>query len=565
MHRQAWLRRLRRQASARSRSAGRSTSPGSRRRARRSTRSTAGRRRRRSRHRSPRSAPSSDFRHRRRSPIRPRPERHDVLLRGACRDRRASSRRTRSPCRRSRTQDRAGPGTRSSWRTASRGNAGWGLKSAASVAAGGIEGYATAPSINKGQSVDLKVTPTNSAHVQRRDLPHGLLRRGRRPPDVDDPQLPAVPAAGLHDQRLDAGSIDCSTWSVSTSVTTTRVLADRASTCCASCATTTRNDNMILLGARRRPARRPPLRRRRSARSRRTTPTAASRSTTSTRAAANTVTSAPRAAKVSFDRPFEQTLDGQRDWYPQRRDRDGLLARAGGLRRRLRLEHRPRDEPRARCATHKAYISPAHDEYWSAAMRSALRAARDAGHERCSSPVRTRSTGRSASRPVPVTGSPTETQVAYKSHAERRRGPERHPDGHLARSGRHQRAGEQLSGAMYVGDNDFADFPLRRQRDAGRQTASGATRAWTRRLPGTSTTIGQNLVGWEWDARVTNGAEPAGVEDARRLAGQRQPDPGLRREPDAGRDRLQHGQVQGGERRDRRRRPARTTGTAGSR
>src|SRR4029077_4169975 len=29
---------------------------------------------------------------------------------------------------------------------------------------------------------------------------------------------------------------------------------------------------------------------------------------------------------------------------------------------------------------------------------------------------------------------------------------------------------------------------------------------------GTSTALGSNLVGWEWDARVANGAEPSGVK-----------------------------------------------------
>ena len=64
---------------------------------------------------------------------------------------------------------------------------------------------------------------------------------------------------------------------------------------------------------------------------------------------------------------------------------------------------------------------------------------------------------------------------------------------------------------MYVGDRDFAGFPL------VVSAAQGADRVWRytgldRQAPGTSTSIGSNLVGWEWDARVANGAEPAGTK-----------------------------------------------------
>ena len=42
------------------------------------------------------------------------------------------------------------------------GNRGWGVRSGAQVKAGGIEGFATAQSINKGESVDLKVNSSDS-------------------------------------------------------------------------------------------------------------------------------------------------------------------------------------------------------------------------------------------------------------------------------------------------------------------------------------------------------------------------------------------------------------------
>ena len=63
---------------------------------------------------------------------------------------------------------------------------------------------------------------------------------------------------------------------------------------------------------------------------------------------------------------------------------------------------------------------------------------------------------------------------------------------------------------MYVGDNPNTFFPLRCP------PQQGQNRVWRHTslasLPaGTTADIGTDLVGWEWDARAQNGAEPAGV------------------------------------------------------
>ena len=62
---------------------------------------------------------------------------------------------------------------------------------------------------------------------------------------------------------------------------------------------------------------------------------------------------------------------------------------------------------------------------------------------------------------------------------------------------------------MYVGDNDTSNFPL------VVSAVQGADRVYRysgldSQAPGTSSSF-PGLVGWEWDARVANGAEPAGV------------------------------------------------------
>src|SRR5712691_12768280 len=69
-----------------------------------------------------------------------------------------------------------------------------------------------------------------------------------------------------------------------------------------------------------------------------------------------------------------------------------------------------------------------------------------------------------------------------------------------------------LIGQMYIGDKDGTYFPL------VVSAAEGTDRIWRftgldTQAPGTKTSIGTGLVGWEWDLRnTTNGFEPAGVK-----------------------------------------------------
>ena len=67
-----------------------------------------------------------------------------------------------------------------------------------------------------------------------------------------------------------------------------------------------------------------------------------------------------------------------------------------------------------------------------------------------------------------------------------------------------------LTGGQYVGEKHFDWFPLRVS------AAQGRDRIWRNtglenQANGTFTNVGNDLVGWEWDARVNNGLEPAGV------------------------------------------------------
>src|SRR5205085_2449608 len=92
-----------------------------------------------------------------------------------------------------------------------------------------------------------------------------------------------------------------------------------------------------------------------------------------------TVADAVRAVKVSFNRPYEEPRDTRiPNWYV-RADYPFVywLEKSG-----YDITYTSTDDLETNSAlarNHKAYISGAHDEYYSSAMRSGLTAARDAG------------------------------------------------------------------------------------------------------------------------------------------------------------------------------------------
>ena len=69
----------------------------------------------------------------------------------------------------------------------------------------------------------------------------------------------------------------------------------------------------------------------------------------------------------------------------------------------------------------------------------------------------------------------------------------------------------ELIGQQYIGDNAADNYPLKVS------AAEGRNRVWRYSsladlAAGTSATVGTAIVGWEWDARASNGREPAGVQ-----------------------------------------------------
>ena len=256
------------------------------------------------------------------------------------------------------------------------GTQGWTLTSPANVDSGGIEGFAGASSINKGESVDLKIKASDGSTFRVEIYRTGYYGgAGGRLFSTIHGLAGCLQAPCLKDSST--GLADCSNWAVSATLTTTSswpsgvyllklVREDTGS------------DNHILLTVRD---------------DARSSDLLYGVSDTDYQAYNNyggkslynfnssgsiTVSGTPRAVKVSYDRPYEQPRSGHRDWYT-RIDYPTVywLEREGydvAYQSNVDMERNG-----ARVHNHRAYISPAHDEYYSAAMRSALEQARDAG------------------------------------------------------------------------------------------------------------------------------------------------------------------------------------------
>ena len=387
------------------------------------------------------------------------------------------------------------------------GSTGWRIVNAGSVANGGIEGYATATSINRGDSVDLKVKSgtgsTFRAEIYRSGYYGGA---GARLFSVIQ-GVPGVlqPACNKDNPT---GLIDCSNWSTSLTLTTTaswptgvymiRIVRDDSN-----------SDNQILLTVRDD-----------SSHSQLLYGVGYStfqaynnyggKSLYDSNSFGNTtVAGTARAVKVSYDRPFEQPRSGQRDWYTN----DGypmvywLESQGYDV---AYISNTDLEVHGNWALNHQAYISPGHDEYFSAGMRSALEQGRDAG-------VNLFFSGSNAVywkirfEDSPYAGGLNRVQVCYKSTQSGPADPSGIPTTTWRDPSGANKPENALIGEMYTGDADNTFFPLVVSADQGTDRVFRYT-GLDAQIPGTSTTIGHTLVGWEWDARYDNGFEPAGVK-----------------------------------------------------
>jgi hypothetical protein len=387
------------------------------------------------------------------------------------------------------------------------GDNGWRMHRPLAAAAGGIEGFATATSINAGEAVDVKVNTSSGARFRIEIYRTGYYggAQGRLVSVLTGLRGTAQPACQRNVHAGD-GLIDCSNWAVSATLTTTRnwptgiyllrVVRESNGT-----------ENQILLVVRHDGSR---------AQIVYGLPVATyeaynnygGRSLyTFNSGGSPSVAGTPRAVKVSFDRPYAQSVDRSNNWYA-----------ASDIQNVSFLEHHgyeisyvtsvDLDRDTAILRRQKVFVSPSHDEYWSAGMRKLVTAARNRGTSLLY-------LGSNADywkirfESSPYSGASHRVEVCYKTSE----GGPADPTGVLTTTWRDPAVGlpeNSLLGEQYAGSSGEAKLELPLVVTA----AQGRNRVWRGTpladLPsGSSARVGHALVGWEWDAPAHNGAQPA--------------------------------------------------------
>ena len=376
-----------------------------------------------------------------------------------------------------------------------------------SFRASGIDGYATEQSINHGGSLDLKVQATGVSAVDIEIFRTGHYggAGARLFSTLPDVPVQAQPACA---NNATLGLYDCAAWSVTQTLSTTSSwpsgvylarITRKDSGDQSHILFTVRDDERdseVLYGIPN------------------TTYQAyndfGGKSLYESHSTSTPVTIAGtgRAVKVSFDRPYQQPHDQQQyDWYT-RSDHISIrwLERMGydiSYDSVSEMERNP-----GRLLRHRVFISGAHDEYYSAAMRAALEQARERGVDLFFTganevywKVRFEASA--------VSGQQDRVMTVYKTTQ----------SGPVDPSGIHtgtwrdplgaNKPENALAGGQYIGEEAGTFYPLRLTGDQARDRVWRNTGINT--TSGSTTTIGTGIVGWEWDARAANGQEPPGV------------------------------------------------------
>ena len=234
-----------------------------------------------------------------------------------------------------------------------------------------------------------------------------------------------------------------------------------------------------------------------------------------------TVSGTTRAVAVSYDRPFQQSVNGVADWYPNVDVRNVSWLEQQGY--DMTTSRAPTSRRPGALSGHRVFVSPSHDEYWSAGMRSAVTAARDAGTSLAflgSNAIYWKIRYSRAPSPAPPTACrrvtrPSQAGPPIRAASRPRRGATR-----TARTSPRT----ALLGQMYIGDNDGVTFRYRVSDVQGHDTL------WRR------TSVANLAAGGQHDARPLDrrlGVGRArrqrrgavGRDDAQRHARQRRADP----------------------------------------
>jgi hypothetical protein len=386
------------------------------------------------------------------------------------------------------------------------GNNPWNARNTATISAGGIEGFATAQSINRGDSVDLKVNSADGSTFRVEIYRTGYYGgAGARLFSV----ITGVPGTTQPACTNDAttGLVDCSNWQTSVTLSTTQtwptgVYAIRL------IREDTGTDNQVLLVVRD-DSRKADIVYGVGFSTFQAYNNYGGKSLYDFNSTGNTtIAGTARAVKVSYDRPFEQPRSGLRDWYTRTESATVYWLEQSGYDTSYVANTDIGATPSLISGV-KAYISPAHDEYVSAGMRAAMTSARDAGVGLFFSG------GNEVYWKIRFENGPNggnnRVEVCYKSTQSGPADPSGDPTGTWRDPNGANQPENALTGQMYIGDNDNTYFPL------SVSAVEGADRVY-RYTPlasqpaGSTTRLGSTLVGWEWDARVANGQEPTGVK-----------------------------------------------------
>ena len=186
---------------------------------------------------------------------------------------------------------------------------------------------------------------------------------------------------------------------------------------------------------------------------------------------ANTVAGTPRAVSVSFDRPVRAGLATRGSTTGGRGPTTRRSTGSSAWATTSPTSPTPTSSARRRWpASTRSYIAGAHDEYWSAAMRTSLESARGAGKSLFFSgandvywKIRFESS---------PTGALDRTMTVYKSTQSGPADPSGIPTGTWRDPAGANKPENGLIGAMYVGDNDTQYFGLTVP------AAEGSNRIW---------------------------------------------------------------------------------------
>ncbi|MBL8161716.1 MAG: fibronectin type III domain-containing protein [Anaerolineae bacterium] len=226
----------------------------------------------------------------------------------------------------------------------------------------------------------------------------------------------------------------------------------------------------------------------------------------------STVAQAPRAVRISLNRPYSQFKMGPDYFYRAEYPMVRWLEQQGyDVTYSTTQDTHRAGKPGAvnTLLDHKVFLSAGHDEYWSQEMRDAITAARDAGVHLGFFTANT-AYWRVRFEPDPLTNEPDSVMVTYKTTE----------SGPVDSSGFHtgtwrDPAGANdpengLLGALYIGDNDRFYFPMRVSAQEAQDSIYRHTGLQS--MPSdTYVEFGDHVVGWKWDARADNGREPEGL------------------------------------------------------